>query len=97
MLASAVLAAAAWALGSVVLGSAVLGSAVLSAPAPSQAQAAVDAGAPQVVSTRVVRPPEGSMRRGALPVPEWAVWVGASVVILGAALGLGYRLGRSKR
>ena len=59
---------------------------------------AQDAGAEAVRTVvQVERAPEGSMRRGALPVPEWAVWAGASIIILGAAVALGYRIGRSKR
>lgn len=70
---------------------------VLATPLAGAAQTEdADAGA-TVVRTIAERPPEGSLRRGALPVPAWAVWVAASVVVLGAALGLGYRLGRSKR
>jgi len=57
--------------------------ATLAAPLASQAQAAsAGASAPQV---RTVRPPEGSLRRGALPVPEWVAIAGGSALALAAA------------
>ncbi len=56
-----------------------LASLALAAPALAQ-----DGGAPQPV-VRVVRPPEGSMRRGALPAPEWAVYACSGAMIVAAA------------
>ena len=68
---------------------------LLLASAPAAAQEP-DAGVTRV-RTRVVRPPEGSMRRGSLPVPGWLVYLGGGVVVLGAGAALAWRLGRKKR
>lgn len=62
----------------------------------ASAQDPADAGAVRVRTT-VERPPEGSLRRGTVPVPSWGIWVCASVVVAGAALGLALRIGLSKR
>ncbi len=57
-----------------------------------------DAGAPEPeVRERIVRPPEGSLRRGSFGVPEWAVYAGAGVLVAIAGGALILRLaGRAR-
>lgn len=43
---------------------------------------------------RVVRPPEGSLRRGALAVPGWGVGVAGGTLVLAAAGVLVWRASR---
>jgi len=43
------------------------------------------------------RPPEGSLRRGIFPVPDWAVMLAGGLVAAAAAGVLGYRVARSRR
>ncbi len=54
---------------------------------------AQDAGvvAPRV---RVVRPPEGSLRRGPIVAPAWAVGLGGGLVVVAAAGALAWRASR---
>ena len=68
----------------------------MTAPRVDAQAAAPDAGVARVRTT-VERAPEGSLRRGVLAVPGWAIWVTASLVIAGAALGLAIRIGRGRR
>jgi hypothetical protein len=82
--------------GVLVVGACLFGAGSGLAPVDARAQAAPDAGAVEV-RTRVERPPEGSMRRGALPVPAWGVWVCGGLVVAGALAALGWRLRRSAR
>lgn len=55
-----------------------------------------DAGA-QRTRTRVIRPPEGSLRRGVIPSPDWAVYVGGGLIVAAAAGALAYRVGKKRR
>ena len=66
---------------------------VLSSVAAAQE---TDAGA-RSVRIHEERPPEGSMRRGFFPAPDWAVVLAGSLVAAGAAGVLTYRLVRSRR
>ncbi len=45
---------------------------------------------------RVVRPPEGSLRRGRLPLPGWAVGLTGGALSLGAAGWLIWRASRRR-
>lgn len=49
------------------------------------------------VHTRVVRPPEGSLRRGPWPVPGWVPYAGGGLVLAAAAGALAYRARKSRR
>ncbi|HEY8430910.1 MAG TPA: hypothetical protein VIL20_21170 [Sandaracinaceae bacterium] len=62
--------------------------------APATAQQ--DAGAP-ALRVRVVRPPEGSMRRGILPVPDWAVYAAGGLLAAVAAGVLAWRTSTRRR
>jgi hypothetical protein len=55
-----------------------------------------DAGAVRVV-VHVERPPEGSARRGLLPAPDWALYVGGGLGVAAAGGALAWRLARSRR
>lgn len=48
----------------------------------------------QDATVRVERPPEGSWRRGALPVPDWVVYASGAVLVCGAAGALVWRAKR---
>jgi hypothetical protein len=67
---------------------------VMAASAAAQSSDA-DAG-PVSVRVRVLRPPQGSMRRGVLPAAEWAVYAGGGALVLCAAGWLVWRAIRSK-
>ncbi|HJL20305.1 MAG TPA: hypothetical protein RMH99_31855 [Sandaracinaceae bacterium LLY-WYZ-13_1] len=69
--------------------------ALAATPAGAQDEAP-DAGA-VVVRRHVERPPEGSMRRGPVPVPGWAVWICGGLIVAGSAGALAWRLKRSGR
>lgn len=64
--------------------------------ASAHAQEDADAGKVRV-RTRVVRPPEGSMRRGNLPVPSWLVYALGGLIVVGAGGVLAWRVARKKR
>lgn len=55
---------------------------LLALAAPAAAQDEAEPAAPRV---RVVRPPEGSMRRGVLPAPEWVFYVCGGWMLAAAA------------
>jgi hypothetical protein len=66
--------------------------AALAAPLASHGQ---DAGV-HAVRARVERPPEGSLRRGALPVPGWVVLAGGATLAVAAAGALLLRSSRKR-
>jgi hypothetical protein len=68
---------------------------LLAAPLASHGQAP-DAGAP-APHVRTVRPPEGSLRRGALPVPEWVAIAAGATLAIAAAGALLLRSRSSRR
>lgn len=61
---------------------------ILAVAAPALAQDDAGVPAPRV---RVVRPPEGSMRRGPLPAPEWVVYAVGGAIVSAAAGFLAWR------
>ncbi len=55
---------------------------LLALAAPAAAQDEAEPAPPRV---RVVRPPEGSMRRGVLPAPEWVFYACGGWMLAAAA------------
>jgi len=49
------------------------------------------------VEVHTERPPEGSMRRGLVPAPDWVLYVGGALLVAAAAGALGYRLARGRK
>ncbi|MCA9611068.1 MAG: hypothetical protein KC619_35985 [Myxococcales bacterium] len=71
--------------------------ALLGAMPASAAAQDEDAGA-VTVEVHTERPPEGSLRRGVVPAPSWALYAGGGLLVAAAAGALGWRLyTRSKR
>ena len=64
--------------------------------APAIAIAQPDAGAARI-RTHEERPPEGSLRRGLVGLPRWAVYALGAVIAAGAAGALAHRVARSRR
>ena len=61
------------------------------------AAARADAGPRPRVLRRRVRPPEGSMRRGAFDAPAWGVYLGGGAVFAAAVGGLLWAAWRRRR
>ncbi len=81
----------------------VLSSLFLFAPILAQgalAQDTADGSSPGphvTVEVHTERPPEGTLRRGRLAAPAWAVYVGAGGLLVAAAGALAVRLRRGRR
>jgi hypothetical protein len=67
---------------------------VLLALIPRAASAQADAGVHE--HTRIERPPQGSLRRGAWVVPPWAAYAIGGAIAMGAAAALIARLRRRR-
>lgn len=68
---------------------------LMAIPAAGAAQEA-DAGR-VIVEVHAERPPEGSMRRGLVPAPDWVLYVGGGLLVAVAAGALAFRLARGRR
>jgi hypothetical protein len=68
--------------------------ALFAAAAIAHAQEA-DAGGP-VTRVRVIRPPEGSLRRGRVQVPGWVLGLGGGAIVVAAAGALVWRASRRR-